>query len=72
MNSCKCFYANLPNFRTIVVENCSKVWGFEIIGHLRCLVVRVPGYRSRDPGSIPSATRCSEKYWVWYGVHSAS
>jgi hypothetical protein len=25
------------------------------------LVVRVPGYRSRDPGSIPGATRCSEK-----------
>jgi hypothetical protein len=25
------------------------------------LVVRVPGYRSRDPGSIPGATRFSEK-----------
>jgi hypothetical protein len=25
------------------------------------LVVRVPGYRSRDPGSIPGATRLSEK-----------
>jgi hypothetical protein len=25
------------------------------------LVVRVPGYRSRCPGSIPGATRCSEK-----------
>jgi hypothetical protein len=25
------------------------------------LVVRVPGYRSRGPGSIPSATRFSEK-----------
>jgi hypothetical protein len=24
------------------------------------LVVRVPGYRSRGPGSIPSATRFSE------------
>jgi hypothetical protein len=24
-------------------------------------VVRVPGYRSRDPGSIPDATRFSEK-----------
>jgi hypothetical protein len=25
------------------------------------LVVRVPGYRSRGPGSIPGATRFSEK-----------
>jgi hypothetical protein len=24
------------------------------------------------PGSIPSATRFSEKQWVWNGVHSAS
>jgi hypothetical protein len=34
------------------------------------LVVRVPGYRSRGPGSIPGATRFSEKQWNW--VHSAS
>jgi hypothetical protein len=33
-------------------------------------VVRVPGYRSRSPGSIPGATRLSEK--VWNGGHSAS
>jgi hypothetical protein len=25
------------------------------------LVIRVPGYRSRGPGSIPGATRYSEK-----------
>jgi hypothetical protein len=36
------------------------------------LMVRVPGYRSRGPRSIPGATRFSEKYWVWNGVHSAS
>jgi hypothetical protein len=36
------------------------------------LVVRVPGYRSRGPYSIPGATRFSEKKWVWNGVHSAS
>jgi hypothetical protein len=24
------------------------------------------------PGSIPGATRFSEKWWVWNGVHSAS
>jgi hypothetical protein len=35
------------------------------------LVVRVPGYRSRGPGSIPDTTRFSEKQWVWNGVHSA-
>jgi hypothetical protein len=29
-------------------------------------------YRSRGPGSIPGATRFSEKWWVWNGVHSAS
>jgi hypothetical protein len=36
------------------------------------LVVTVPGYRSRGPGSIPGATRFSEMLWVWNGVHSAS
>jgi hypothetical protein len=35
-------------------------------------VVRVPGFRSRDPGSIPGDTKFSEKWWVWNGVHSAS
>jgi hypothetical protein len=33
-----------------------------ITDHLCGLVVRVPGYRSKDPGSIPGATRfVSEK-----------
>jgi hypothetical protein len=36
------------------------------------LVVRVPWYRSRGPGSIPGATRFSEMQWVWSGVHIAS
>jgi hypothetical protein len=36
------------------------------------LVVRVPGYRSRGPGSFPDTTRFSEKQWVWNGIHSAS
>jgi hypothetical protein len=36
------------------------------------LVVRVPGYRYSGPGSIPGATRYSEKQWVWNGIHSAS
>jgi hypothetical protein len=33
----------------------------EVSDHLCGLVVRVPGYRSRAPGSIPGATRFSEK-----------
>jgi hypothetical protein len=36
------------------------------------LVVRVPGCRSRGPGSIPGATTFSEKQWVWNWVHLAS
>jgi hypothetical protein len=43
-----------------------------IIDCLCGLVVRVRGYRSRGPGSIPGATRFSEKYRVWNEVHSAS
>jgi hypothetical protein len=34
------------------------------------LVVRVLGYRSGGPGSIPGTTK--KKYWVWNGAHSAS
>jgi hypothetical protein len=40
--------------------------------HLCGLVVRVRGYRSSCLGSIPGATRFSEKKCVWNGVHSAS
>jgi hypothetical protein len=36
------------------------------------LVVRVPGFRYRGPGSISCATRFSVKLCVWNGVHSAS
>jgi hypothetical protein len=41
---------------------------------IQCLsgVFRFPGYRFRGPASIPVATRFSEKYCVWNGVHSAS
>jgi hypothetical protein len=35
-------------------------------------LVRVPGYRSRGPGSIPGSTRFSEKWWIWNGAHAAS
>jgi hypothetical protein len=37
----------------------------------RGLVVRLPGFRPRGPGSIPAATRLSAYQWVWDGVHSA-
>jgi hypothetical protein len=36
------------------------------------LVVSVPGYRSKIPGSILGSTRFSENWWVWNDVHSAS
>jgi hypothetical protein len=45
---------------------------YKKVDRLCGLVLRVPGYRSRTPGSIPGATRFSDKYWVWNGVHSAS
>jgi mRNA-degrading endonuclease toxin of MazEF toxin-antitoxin module len=36
------------------------------------LVVRLPAYRFRGPGSIPGWTRFSHKQRVWNGFHSAS
>jgi hypothetical protein len=33
---------------------------------------RLCGLVVRGPGSVPGATRFSEKQWVWNGVHSAS
>jgi hypothetical protein len=35
------------------------------------LVIRIPGYRSKGPGSIPGTTRFSEKQSVWNWVHPA-
>jgi hypothetical protein len=45
-------------------------WVISSMDRLCGLVFRVPGYRSRGPGSIPGATRFSEKKWVWNRVHS--
>jgi hypothetical protein len=42
------------------------------VDRLCWLVVRVLGYKSRGPFSIPGATRFSEKQRVWNGVHSTS
>jgi hypothetical protein len=43
-----------------------KHWSDRLCG----LVVRVLGYRSGGPGSIPGSTK--KKEWAWNGVHSAS
>jgi hypothetical protein len=40
-----------------------------LIDRLCGLGVSVPGYRSRGLGSIPGATKFSEKWCVWNGVH---
>jgi hypothetical protein len=42
------------------------------VGRFCGIVVRVLGYRSRDPGSIPGATRFTDNKWVWKGVRSVS
>jgi hypothetical protein len=47
-----------PSLDTIL-SNCPVKVDF--VDRLCGLVVRVPGYRSRCPGSIPCATRFSEK-----------
>jgi hypothetical protein len=59
--------------------SCQRIASREILNtvcivedRLCGLVVRVLGYRSRGPGSIPVATIFSENKWVWNGVHSAS
>jgi hypothetical protein len=44
---------------------------WQFLDRLCGLVARIPGYRSRGPGSIPEATGFSEKQWLWNGVHSA-
>jgi hypothetical protein len=54
-------------------KECStRMWTYIKPDRLWGLVLWVPGYRSRGPGSIPGPTTFSEKYLVWNGVHSAS
>jgi hypothetical protein len=56
------------NFRDIILMKfISQMDDYDGLG----LVVRVLGYRSRGPGSIPGTTR-GKTEWVWNGVHSAS
>jgi hypothetical protein len=43
------------------IYECRKFFFILFVFRLCALVVRVPGYRSRGPGSIAAATRLSEK-----------
>jgi hypothetical protein len=55
------------NYTDRATDACRRSYCYRLCG----LVVRVPGCRSRDPSSISSAARFSEKLWVWNGDHSA-
>jgi hypothetical protein len=50
--------AHLPPLALIVKKIFTP---YHLFDHLCSLVVRVPGYRSRGPGSIPGTTRIPEK-----------
>jgi hypothetical protein len=57
-----------PNLKPI--QNYRQNYSF-VYFEVDCgLVFRVPGYRSKGPGSISGATRFTEKY-VWNGVYLA-
>jgi hypothetical protein len=61
MNSYKPFCARI--WRDTLQEQTKLAFSiyYCVLDHLCGLVIRVPGYRTRGPGSIPSATRFSEK-----------
>jgi hypothetical protein len=58
-------YIYIINSSTNINGNCVKYWVYysekRELDRLCGLVVRVPGYRSRGQGSIPGATRFSDK-----------
>jgi hypothetical protein len=75
LERCTSMFSNSPlsNSHKNGKENRSSMLQEEVVGlergplslvsaidRLCGLVVRVPGYRSRDPGSIPDATRVSK------------
>jgi hypothetical protein len=69
------FRKHVPYTHGFYIEQNTKTINFTVkyaVDRLCGLVARVPGYRSKDPDSIPAATRLSERQWVCYGVHSAS
>jgi hypothetical protein len=55
------YYLGSGHFIHRFVRDIMKVLLCSVPDHLRGLVVIVPGYRCRGPGSIPGATRFSEK-----------
>jgi hypothetical protein len=63
---CTCKYTEQGH-----LKDCFHFLNIKGADRLCGLAVRVPSYRSTDPGSIPGATKFSEK-WVWNGGHSAS
>jgi hypothetical protein len=72
-----CFSTVLSSKNTSVLYGTCPLFSNIFLWFKKCdclcgLVVRVPGYRSRGPGLILSATRFSEKQLVKNGVHSAS
>jgi hypothetical protein len=72
LNTFKWLYVTTEEFSDrFYVEYCIVLLLAIVLVRLCGLVVRVPGYRSRGPGSIPGTTRFSEK-WFWNGVYSAS
>jgi hypothetical protein len=67
INRCKLSVILYLTFHVLIVENFQ-------LQRIR-FVVWWSEFRDIDPqvpGSIPSATKFSEKQWVWNGVHSAS
>jgi hypothetical protein len=72
------FYSRAPWVSWLLLQPAGfpfappSLWQYCLHDSLCGILIRVPGYRSRGPGSIPRATTFSEKEWVWDGVHSAS
>jgi hypothetical protein len=58
------------SYDTLLLRNCFLA-AVVLSDRLCGLVVRVLGYTSGGPGSIPGTAR-KKKLWVWNGVHSAS
>jgi hypothetical protein len=60
-----CRYCSTHNFAKRITTDCKINLDikkkYDLTGRFYGLVVGVPGYRSRGPGSIPGATRFSEK-----------
>jgi hypothetical protein len=54
-------YGNVVNIK-VQTESLTVIPDIQLLVDRICgLLVRVPVYRSRGSGSIPGATRCSEK-----------